>query len=125
MQGITEVQGMTDEITTADLANTATRLDSSRPQEEDEMAPLLAPDFVQEFRSRWDSVQAGFVDEPRAAVKQADELVAQAINRLAENFASARNKLEEQWDRGDGVSTEELRVALRKYRTFFRRLLAV
>src|SRR5580698_5346993 len=103
------MQGMTEEhIMTADLTNTGARLDSSRPTQDDEMAPLLAPDFVQEFRSRWDSVQAGFVDEPRNAVKQADELVAQAINRLAENFASARNRLEEQWDRGDDVSTEEL-----------------
>lgn len=63
--------------------------------------------------------------EPRVAVQQADELVAQAIKRLAENFAAARNQLEEQWDRGDNVSTEELRVALSTYRTFFQKLLAV
>jgi CHAD domain-containing protein len=58
-------------------------------------------------------------------VQQADELVAQAIKRLAETFADARNGLERQWASGDDVSTEDLRVALRKYRTFFERLLTV
>ena len=115
-----------EEISTADLARVNTQQqDVVRSQEEDGSGPLLAQDEVQQFRSRWDQVQTGFVDEPRAAVQQADELVAQAIKRLAENFASARNKLEEQWSRGDNVSTEDLRVALRKYRTFFQRLLSV
>jgi len=116
-----------EEISTADLAKVYSQQQQEqvRPQEEDGSGPLLAPDEVQQFRSRWDQVQTGFVDEPRAAVQQADELVAQAIQRLAENFASARNKLEEQWSRGDNVSTEDLRVALRKYRTFFQRLLSI
>jgi hypothetical protein len=92
---------------------------------DDGMGPLLAQDMVQELRSRWDRIQTAFVDEPRDAVKQADELVAQAIKGLAENFAAARNRLEEQWDRGDDVSTEDLRVALKKYRIFFNKLLAV
>jgi hypothetical protein len=93
--------------------------------EEEGTGPLLPTDFVQELRGQWDRVQTNFVDEPRAAVKQADELVAQAMKRLAETFADARNSLEHQWDRGDDVSTEDLRVALRKYRSFFRRLLSV
>ena len=119
-----------EHISTADLVNTRPageleRNQTGRSQEEDGMGPLLPPDFVQECRTRWDQVQASFVDEPRVAVKQADELVAQAIKRLAENFATARNQLEEQWDRGDDVSTEELRLALRKYRTFFHKLLSV
>jgi len=115
-----------EEISTADLARVNTQQrEVVRSQEEDGSGPLLAQDEVQQFRSRWDQVQTGFVDEPRTAVQQADELVAQAIKRLAENFASARNKLEEQWSRGDNVSTEDLRVALRKYRTFFQRLLSV
>ncbi len=110
---------MEEHITTADLVNART------PQEEEGIGPLLPQDFVQDLRSRWDRIQTGFVDEPRSAVQQADELVAQAIKRLAENFAAARSGLEEQWDRGDNVSTEDLRVALKKYRTFFQRLLAV
>jgi hypothetical protein len=114
-----------EHISTADLVNTRPMPETLRSQPEDGMGPLLPQDFVEDLRSRWDQVQTGFVDEPRVAVQQADELVAQAIKRLAENFATARSQLEGQWDRGDDVSTEELRVALRKYRTFFHRLLAV
>ena len=87
--------------------------------------PLLPPDFVQDLRSRWDRIQTAFVDEPRAAVKQADELVDSAVKRLSESFTEARNNLERQWDRGDEVSTEELRVALTKYRSFFQKLMTV
>jgi hypothetical protein len=88
-------------------------------------APLLPQEFVQDLRSRWDRIQAGFVDEPRAAVQQADELVASAIKRLAEGFAEARSNLEGQWSRGDEVNTEELRIALQKYRSFFHKLMSV
>ena len=126
---------VTDEhLSTADFAGSAGKSTSallapSNPEtpitEEEGTGPLLPSDFVQELRGQWDHVQANFVDEPRAAVKQADELVAQAMKRLAETFADARNGLEHQWDRGDDVSTEDLRVALRKYRSFFRRLLSV
>jgi hypothetical protein len=86
---------------------------------------LLPADFVQDLRDRWDRIQTGFVDEPRAAVQQADELVASAIKRLAETFADARSNLEQQWDRGDQVNTEDLRVALTKYRSFFQKLMSV
>ncbi len=87
--------------------------------------PLLPQDRVQELRSRWDQVQTGFVDEPRAAVQQADELVATAMKHIAETFANERSNLEHQWDRGDEVNTEDLRQALRKYRAFFQRLLSI
>ena len=97
----------------------------TQPKPDEGIGPLLPADFVQELRSRWDRVQTGFVDEPRSAVQQADELVASAMKRIAESFAEARNGLERQWDRGDEVSTEDLRIALRKYRAFFQRLLAV
>jgi hypothetical protein len=97
----------------------------TQAQSDEGIGPLLPADFVQELRSRWDRVQTGFVDEPRSAVQQADELVASAMKRIAESFAEARNGLERQWDRGDQVSTEDLRIALRKYRAFFQRLLAV
>jgi len=70
-------------------------------------------------------VQTGFVDEPRAAVEQADALVAEVMKRLADSFATERQALEQQWSRGDDVSTEELRLALRRYRSFFDRLLSV
>jgi hypothetical protein len=69
--------------------------------------------------------KVGFVDEPRHAVEQADELVASTVKRLAQIFADERTKLEQQWSRGDRVSTEDLRLALQRYRSFFSRLLSV
>src|ERR1700756_4551508 len=77
------------------------------------------------LRTRWKEIQTAFVDEPRKAVEQADGLVASAMKRLAEVFAQERSGLEQQWDRGDNVSTEDLRVALQRYRSFFDRLLSV
>jgi hypothetical protein len=102
-------------------------MDATRPPQQngDGAGPLLPSDFVQELRGRWDRVQTGFVDEPRKAVQEADELVASAMKRIAETFSEARNNLERQWDRGDEVSTEDLRIALQKYRAFFQRLLAI
>ena len=88
-------------------------------------AQLLATDEQQALRSRWDSIQTGFVDEPRQAVEQADSLVAEVMQHLAQLFADERNKLESQWSRGDDVSTEDLRVALQRYRSFFDRLLSI
>jgi hypothetical protein len=87
--------------------------------------PLFAGNETDEFRHRWSDIQTGFVDEPRQAVEQADALVAAAIKRLAEIFAQERGALEQQWARGGDVSTEDLRVALRRYRGFFDRLLSV
>jgi hypothetical protein len=87
--------------------------------------PLLAEGAVNELRARWNEIQASFVDEPRRAVEQADGLVADAIKRLAESFAQERARLEGQWDRGGDVSTEDLRQALQRYRSFFSRLLSV
>ena len=92
---------------------------------DEQAAPLFSAEEAKEFRARWDTIQGGFVDEPRRAVEQADSLVAGAMKRLAEMFADERAKLEGQWDRGDSVSTEDLRLALRRYRSFFGRLLSV
>jgi hypothetical protein len=85
--------------------------------------PLFSESDISDLRSRWGNVQAGFVDEPRRAVEEADKLVAAVMKRLAEGFAGERSTLEKQWDRGDNVSTEDLRVALQRYRSFFDRLL--
>lgn len=93
--------------------------------ERDEHTALFLPDETNSLRLQWDSIQVGFVDEPRQAVEKADALVARAMKRLAEVFAAERERLEKQWDRGDSVSTEELRLALRRYRAFFGRLLSV
>lgn len=90
-----------------------------------ESTPLFSSEEAQRFRSDWDSIQIEFVDEPRKSVEKADGLVAQVIKRLAEVFAEERSKLEGQWDRGDDVSTEDLRLALQRYRSFFGRLLSL
>ena len=87
--------------------------------------PLFPSAELDNLRMRWKEIQTAFVDEPRKAVEQADGLVAAAMKRLAEVFAQERSGLEQQWDRGDNVSTEGLRVALQRYRAFFDRLLSV
>jgi hypothetical protein len=84
---------------------------------------LFPDDELHNFRARWDQVQTSFVDEPRHAVEQADTLVANVVKRIAEQFSTERAQLEKQWDSGDNVSTEDLRQALRRYRSFFDRLL--
>jgi hypothetical protein len=132
-----EPQFDNEEITTADLAQ------GKRPANTHEMRPqpvtmsgnhteqgdgstqLFPSNELQDLRTRWKDIQTGFVDEPRKAVEQADGLVASAMKRLAEVFAQERSGLEQQWDRGDNVSTEDLRVALQRYRSFFDRLLSV
>ena len=91
----------------------------------EEAAALLDPEEAGDFRHRWERIQTGFVDEPRSAVEQADKLVAATMSRLAEVFATEREKLEQEWDKGEAVSTEDLRLALRRYRSFFDRLLSV
>jgi hypothetical protein len=115
-----------EHLSTADLAGIARgdgqQTDQRQPSES---RPLFPENVANDFRSKWDHVQTGFVDEPRKAVQEADELVAQAIKRLAESFSEERNRLERQWDRGDEVSTEDLRVALQTYRSFFQRLLSI
>lgn len=90
----------------------------------DRPTQLFPDNELNDLRARWDKAQIGFVDEPRTAVEQADSLVATVVKRIAEQFAAERAELEHQWDRGDNVSTEDLRQALRRYRSFFDRLLA-
>jgi len=118
-------------LSTADVARAFEEPDErirqqrrNRP-EAAEQTPLLAADKSQNFHSRWDTIQASFVDEPRQAVEQADALVAEVMQDLARTFADERQKLEAQWSRGDEVSTEDLRVGLQRYRSFFSRLLSV
>ena len=93
--------------------------------DEDEHRPLLEEEATVDVRSRWEKIQGGFVDEPRRAVEEADTLVAELMQQLADSFAKEREGLEGQWDRGDEVSTEDLRIALQRYRSFFDRLLSV
>ena len=90
----------------------------------DENASLLPADQSDRFTARWHEIQTSFVDQPRDSVAQADALVADLMQRLAAGFSNERQRLESQWDSGDDVSTEDLRVALTRYRSFFDRLLS-
>ena len=118
--------------TTADLASGSNKdvpvegapKDEAEPAENDDRQPLLAEDQTTDVRGRWERIQGSFVDEPRRAVEEADTLVVELMQRLADSFAQERQGLEGQWDRGDEVSTEDLRIALQRYRSFFDRLLS-
>jgi len=85
--------------------------------------PLLAAGDGEGFKQRWEEIQVRFVDEPQASVQDADALVQELMQRLADNFADERGRLEHQWEQGQEASTEDLRTALQQYRSFFRRLL--
>lgn len=126
------------ELTTADLASYGipskqpdgpTLVKGQKPETLDRVAavaepmPLFSEPEMGDFRAQWSKLQTGFVDEPRRTVEDADKLVAAVMQRLADGFANERSGLEKQWDRGDNVSTEDLRVALQRYRSFFDRLL--
>ena len=86
--------------------------------------PLLPQAQETDLRAQWEEIQTRFVDDPRRAVEDADALVAGVMKSLAEGFAQARTELEDQWSRGEDVGTEDLRVALQRYRAFFQRLLS-
>ena len=112
-------------LTTADLAASANRKQPASSKEETKLAPLFTDDAAKTFRSQWDVVQRGFVDDPQEAVRAGDELVAQVIKSLAESFSEQRSSLEGEANQADRSSTENLRLALRRYRSFFERLLAI
>jgi hypothetical protein len=103
----------------------ASSMTPPQPAGETRPVALLGADDAEGFRTRWDAIQTGFVDEPRRAVEQADALVAELMKRLAEVFSRERSQLEEKWGQDRDVSTEDLRVALQRYRSFFGRLLSV
>jgi hypothetical protein len=89
------------------------------------LEPLFTPELAQTYRSRWGAIQSGFVDDPRRAVRSGDELVAQIMTNLANSFAEERHRVEAQLDDSGDGPTENLRVALRRYRSFFERLLSL
>lgn len=116
-------------ITTDDMAKTQPteirREEQHQLENRNQQSSLLPENVGSGFRSEWDRIQVSFVDEPRKAVEQADSLVAQVMQHVARTFSDERKNLEGQWSRGDNVSTEDLRLALQRYRTFFSRLLSV
>jgi hypothetical protein len=116
-------------LTTADLVGQH-ESDSDRalgrdPDADEPLAALLPADRAGDYRSRWQDLQPRFVDEPRETVVTANALVVELMQEIGSGFDAVRSRLEEQWTRGDDVSTEDLRVALQRYRSFFERLLSV
>jgi hypothetical protein len=119
---VREEQAERDEAETRD----ATREMRGSPDANGEAhAGLFEADRASELRSKWSDIQGRFVDDPREAVKAADALVDEVIRDLSSLFSSERSGLESQWGRDQKVSTEDLRMALRRYRSFFERLLSV
>ena len=112
-------------LSTADVARSMGEPRQTEPEQESKETPLMSDERAAEFRSRWDKIQTSFVDEPRNAVEHADSLVAEVMQFLAKTFADERQNLEGQWGQGKDVSTEDLRLALQRYRSFFSRLLSV
>ena len=86
---------------------------------------LIQKGDIEDFHQRWNAIQTSFVDEPRRAVKDADQLVSTAVQQLSETFRNQRGQLEKQWSSGEQVSTEDLRLCLQQYRMFFDRLLSI
>lgn len=132
----------TKTLTTRDLVNASARAEEEVHAEAPSVAgapvpasptreadgkptPLFVAGDADGYRTRWSAIQTGFVDEPRQSVEQADALVAEVVKRLAEVFADERGRLETAWERKEQVSTEDLRQAMRRYRSFFERLLTV
>ena len=135
---MTELMAKDEDIITADMVSPSPEKPEGfalakiqKPETLDRLSvisepmPLFSESEMGSFRSEWSKVQTGFMDEPRQTVQDADKLVASVMQRLAEGFANERSDLEKQWDRGDNVSTEDLRVALQRYRSFFDRLLTL
>jgi hypothetical protein len=84
---------------------------------------LFQPEEVEWFRVEWQQVQTGFVDDPKDAVQGADRLVAEVLRSLASTFSDRKHELEGQWQGDSDALTEDLRLALRRYRSFFNQLL--
>ena len=114
-----------DNITTADLLRDGEKRERRADMAQGNHEPLFAGPELEDFRGRWTEIQTNFVDEPRPSVEKADQLVASVIQRLTQVFADERSRMERDWSKGGEVSTEDLRQALRRYRSFFDRLLSM
>ena len=110
----------------ADEVQRRTEAPPARPPAGEAPGEALFPGAdITRLRNQWTEIQSGFVDEPKSAVKRADALVGEVLKSLSDTFARERGKLESQWDRDGDVTTEDFRVAFRRYRAFFDRLLSI
>jgi K+-sensing histidine kinase KdpD len=92
---------------------------------ENEPLACLKAEEINELKSRWSSIQIEFVDDPNLSVKQADDLVVEALERFEQALQNQRSVLVEKWNNQENVSTEDLRIALQSYRSFLDRLLTI
>lgn len=120
---MTEERLKTDDLIQRDADAPVARDDAGSEGRED-LEPLFDTQHANELRDRWYALQARFVDDPRDTVQEADSLVAELLQELARGFSEARSNLEQQWSGGGDASTEDLRVTLQRYRSFFERMLA-
>lgn len=104
----------------------AEKVDNNSAAAMDErLEPLFEEEEADKFRTQWLNIQSKFVDNPRESMREADELVAGVLKSVTMGFHNRRTSLEKQWNGGNNVSTEDLRQALRRYRSFFDRLLTL
>ena len=118
-QAADEQQTRTEETRTGQ-----TTAEQVAPPHDEGRERLVPEDHAASYGSRWDAVKGTFVDEPREAVAQADALVGELLDELETLFHEQRRSIEQGLD-ADETSTEDLRMALRRYRSFFDRLLSV
>lgn len=126
-EGQSEMEQMAEERT-AERTNESRspRKVNNTPAREDDFIALFENDEAERFHSQWLDIQSRFVDDPRASVEEADELVAAVIKSITRSFADRRISLENQWKSGENnTSTEDLRIAIKRYRSFFNRLLSL
>jgi hypothetical protein len=108
-----------------DSKKEATASEREMAGQAERLDPLFAPPVADDYRTRWGSVQGSFVDDPRKAVEQGDELVCQVLKNLSDSFDAERERLRTELSRTGEASTETLRLTLRRYRSLFERLLSV
>jgi hypothetical protein len=121
---MTDERLTTDDLVQQDADAPVSRDDDAGSKEREDLEPLFDKQHANELRDRWYALQARFVDDPRETVQEADSLVAELLQELARGFSEARSNLEQQWSGGGDASTEDLRVTLQRYRSFFERMLA-
>lgn len=130
MKNINEPREDFDDTDNTAAEDTANKMSASVPENVTAFnrAPGLrneASRHLEELRPRWNNIQTSFVDEPRQAVYDADKLVTSAITQITEALHDECRAMQKQWADGADVSTEDLRLSLQKYRTFFNRLMSM
>jgi hypothetical protein len=119
--GLAPSENWHEPVTPATL--TATTTATGAPAGEDH---LLAPEAESDLLSRWTEIQISFVEDPRASVQEADALVEQIATTVLASIQERRSQLAAVWQWQHGQpDTEQLRLALRQYRSFIAAVLPV